>query len=85
MVVGHKQEQERHGSTTAGHDALRTMRLRSWRCFVLTPLIGVKFCSDGTCPCEIGNRAKGSEGSTLQIGKGGEVFSGDGDPWSPRR
>ena len=59
MVVGHKQEQERHGSTTAGHDALRTMRLRSWRCTVLTPLIGVKFCSDGTCPCEIGNHAKG--------------------------
>eukprot|EP00966_Prymnesium_polylepis_P195247 4525949-Prymnesium_polylepis.1 len=44
------------------------MRLRSWRCVVLTPLIGVKFCSDGTCPCEIGNCAKGSEGSTLQIG-----------------
>eukprot|EP00966_Prymnesium_polylepis_P228186 5280975-Prymnesium_polylepis.1 len=48
------------------------MRLRSWRCVVLrTPLIDVKFCSGGTCACEIGNQAKGSDGSTLQIGKGG--------------
>eukprot|EP00966_Prymnesium_polylepis_P084829 1963822-Prymnesium_polylepis.1 len=74
MVVGHKQEQERHGSTTAAHDrtAHNAMRLRSWRCLVLTPLSGVKFCSDETCLYEIGNRAKGSEGSTLQIGKGGK-------------
>ena len=64
MVVGHKQEQERHGSTTAGHDALRTMRLRSWILTVLTPLIGVRICAvTVTCPCEIGNRVKGSQGS----------------------
>eukprot|EP00966_Prymnesium_polylepis_P244251 5648596-Prymnesium_polylepis.1 len=63
MVVSHKQEQERHGSTTTAHltHCAQCDSDRGDACVVLTPLIGVKFFSDGTCPCEIGNRAKGSE------------------------
>ena len=59
----------RHGTARAAHKALR----RDWRrCFQVTPWRGVKFCRSGTCQWEIGNRAKGTEGSTRGLGKRGK-------------